>query len=318
MAEQTQAAYYEEFGGIDKIKVGPLDLPEVGEGEVLVRVKAAGINPVDYIVREGHFQQVVPNAFPAVPGWDVAGIIEKRGHGASRFAEGAEVYGYVRRPVVQHGTFAERLVVPECYLAARPAQLSWEAAGGLPLVGLTAYQSVITAGKLRAGETVLILGASGGVGGTAIQLAKNVGATVIAVASAQNADHMKELGADHTIDYKAGPVGEAVRKLVPAGVDLLFDAVSGGTLTQSLLALKPDGRLISVLNDGKALNLPPTTHFEHVMAQPSVPDLDYLRELADKGKLQVPVAATFALADVKQAFEQIESKHTTGKVVIVP
>jgi len=318
MAQQTQAAYYTEFGGIDKIKVGPLDLPEVGEGEVLVRMKAAGINPVDYIVREGYFQQVVSNAFPAVPGWDVAGIIENRGHGASRFAEGAEVYGYVRRPVVQHGTFAEHVVIPECYLAARPQHLSWEAAGGLPLVGLTAYQSVITAGQLKAGETVLILGASGGVGGTAIQLAKNAGATVIAVASAQNADYMKGLGADHTIDYKAGPVGEAVRKLVPDGVDLLFDAVSGDTLTQSLLALKPAGRLISVLNDGKALNLPPTTHFAHVMAQPSVPDLDFLRELADSGKLQVPVSATFALADIKQAFEQIESKHTTGKVVVVP
>jgi NADPH:quinone reductase-like Zn-dependent oxidoreductase len=317
MAQQTQAAYYTEFGGIDKIKVGPIDLPEVGEGEVLVRMKAAGINPVDYVVREGHFQQVVPSAFPTVPGWDVAGIIEKRGHGASRFAEGAEVYGYVRRPVAQHGTFAERLVLPESYLAARPQKLNWEEAGGLPLAGLTAYQSVITAGKLQAGETILILGASGGVGGTAIQLAKNVGATVIAVASAQNADHMKDLGADYTIDYKAGPVGEAVRKLVPAGVDLLFDAVSGDTLTQSLLALKPAGRLISVLNDGKALNLPPTTHFEHVMAQPSVPDLDHLRELADSGKLQVPVAATFPLAEIKKAFEQIETKHTTGKVVIM-
>ncbi|RZK41762.1 MAG: NADP-dependent oxidoreductase [Hymenobacter sp.] len=318
MAEQTQAAYYTEFGGIDKIKVGPLDLPAVGEGEVLLHVKAAGINPVDYIVREGHFQQVVPNAFPAVPGWDVAGIVEKRGHGASRFAEGAEVYGYVRRPVVQHGTFAERMVVPECYLAARPTKLSWEAAGGLPLAGLTAYQSVITAGQLKAGETVLILGASGGVGGTAIQLAKQVGATVIAVASASSAAHMKELGADFTIDYKAGPVGDAVKKVAPEGVDVLFDAISGDTLTQSLAALKPNGRLISVLNDGKNLSLPAGVHFQHVMAQPSVPDLDHLRELADAGQLQVPVSATFSLADAKKAFEQIETKHTTGKVVIVP
>ncbi|MVN75495.1 zinc-binding dehydrogenase [Hymenobacter sp. HMF4947] len=318
MAQQTQAAYYTEFGGIDKIKIGLLDLPEVGEGDVLLRVKAAGVNPVDYVVREGHFQQVVSNVFPAVPGWDVAGIVEKRGHGASRFAEGAEVYGYVRRPVVQHGTFAEHVVVPECYLALRPEKLTWEAAGGLPLAGLTAYQSVIKAGKLRGGETVLILGASGGVGGTAIQLAKSVGATVIAVASAQNADHMKELGADFTIDYKAGPVAEAVKKVAPEGVDLLFDAVSGDTLTQSLAALKPNGRLISVLNDGKSLHLPAGIYFTHVMAQPSVPDLDHLRELADAGQLQVPIAGTFSLADAQKAFEQIETKHTTGKVVIVP
>jgi len=318
MPQQTQAAYYTEFGGIDKIKVGPLDLPAVGEGEVLLRVKAAGINPVDYIVREGHFQQVVPNTFPAVPGWDVAGIVEQRGHGASRFAEGAEVYGYVRRPVVQHGTFAEYVVVPECYLALKPQKLSWEAAGGLPLAGLTAYQSIITAGKLTAGETVLILGASGGVGGSAIQIAKSVGATVIAVASAKNAEFMKKLGADFTIDYAAGPVADAVKKIAPAGVELLFDAISGDTLTQSLAALKPDGRLISVLNDGKALHLPPGVRFQHVMAQPSVPDLDHLRELADAGKLEVPIAATFSLADTRKAFEQIETKHTTGKVVIMP
>ncbi|GAB3634484.1 NADP-dependent oxidoreductase [Hymenobacter arcticus] len=318
MAQQTQAAYYTEFGGIDKIQVGLLDLPEVQEGDVLLRVKAAGINPVDYIVREGHFQQVVPNAFPAVPGWDVAGVVEQCGHGASRLPVGTEVYGYVRRPVVQHGTFAEHMVVPECYLALRPQKLSWEAAGGLPLAGLTAYQSVMVAGGLKAGETVLILGASGGVGGTAIQLAKNVGATVIAIASAKSADHMKELGADFTIDYKAGPIAEAVQQVAPQGVDLLFDAISGDTLNQSLPALKPTGRLISVLNDGKGLKLPAGVHFAHVMAQPSVPDLDHLRELADAGKLVVPIAATFSLADTKKAFEQIESKHTTGKVVIVP
>jgi NADPH:quinone reductase-like Zn-dependent oxidoreductase len=318
MAQQTQAAYYTEFGGIDKIKVGPLDLPEVGEGEVLLRVKAAGINPVDYVVREGHFQQVVPNAFPAVPGWDVAGVVEKRGHGASRLAEGAEVYGYVRRPVVQHGTFAEHMVVPECYLALRPSKMSWEEAGGLPLAGLTAYQAIFTAGKLQAGETILILGASGGVGSAAIQLAKNVGATVIAVASAKNTDYMKDLGTDFTIDYKAGSVAELVRQVAPEGVDLLFDGASGETLTQSVAALKPNGRLISILNDGKGLQLPAGVHFAHIMTQPSVPDLDHLRELADAGKLKMPIASTFPLADTQKAFKQIETKHTTGKVVIVP
>jgi NADPH:quinone reductase-like Zn-dependent oxidoreductase len=318
MAQQTQAAYYTEFGGIDKIKIGLIDLPEVGEGEVLLRVKAAGINPVDYVVREGHFQQVVPNAFPAVPGWDVAGLVEKCGHGASRLAEGAEVYGYVRRPVVQHGTFAEHMVVPECYLALRPSKMSWEEAGGLPLAGLTAYQALFTAGKLQAGETILILGASGGVGSAAIQLAKSVGATVIAVASAKNTDYMKDLGTDFTIDYKAGSVAELVRQVAPDGVDLLFDGASGETLTQSVAALKPNGRLISILNDGKGLQLPAGVHFAHIMTQPSVPNLDYLRELADAGKLKMPIASTFPLADAQKAFEQIETKHTTGKVVIVP
>ncbi len=318
MAQQTQAAYYTEFGGIDKLQVGPLDLPEVGEGEVLLRVKAAGLNPVDYVVREGHFQFVMPNAFPAVPGWDVAGIVEQRGPGVSRLAEGDEVYGCVVRPVVQHGTFAEHVVVPECYLTPRSQKLSWAQAGGLPLAGLTAYQAVIKTGQLQAGETVLILGASGGVGSTAIQLAKNVGATVIAVASAKNADFMKELGADFTVDYQAGPVAAAVRQVAPHGVDLLFDAAGGDTLTQSLAALQPTGRFVSVVNAGQKPDMPAGVSVAYIFAQPSVPDLDHLRELADAGKLTVFVAQTYPLADVRQAFEQIETKHTTGKVVLVP
>lgn len=314
----TKAAHYSKFGSADVLHIGSIDLPAVGEGEVRLRVKAAGINPVDYIVREGHFVAVVPVEFPVVPGWDVAGVVEECGHGASRFKKGDEVYGYIRRPVAQHGSFAEEIVVPECYLTLRPKKLKWAEAGGLPLAGLTAYQSLFTAGKLAKGETVLILGASGGVGGTAIQLAKNVGATVIAVASAKSARHMKKLGAHHTIDYEAGPIAEAVAKIAPAGVDLLFDAISGDTLLKSITALKPKGRLISVLNDGTALKLPRGVRFAHVMAQPSVPDLDHLRELAEAGQLKVPVSATFPLTETKKAFEQIESKHTTGKVVIVP
>ena len=318
MAQQTKAAYYTEFGGIDKIQVGSLDLPALGPHDVQLQVKAAGVNPVDAVVREGKFAQVVPSAFPTVPGWDVCGIVEKCGPGVERFAVGDEVYGYVRQPVAQHGTFAERMVVPENLLARSPEKLSWVEAGGLPLAGLTAYQSVIKAGQLKSGETVLILGASGGVGGSAIQLAKNVGATVVAVASADSAEHMKQLGADFTIDYKAGPVADAVKEVAPDGIDLLFDAVSGDTLTQSLATLKPNGRLISVLNDGKNLSLPAGVHFEHVMAQPSVAHLDHLRELADAGKLTVPIAATFALDEVREAFEQIETHHTTGKVVVIP
>lgn len=317
MAQQTQAAYYTEFGGIDKIQVGPLDLPDLQEGDVLLRVKAAGINPVDYVVREGHFQQVVPGAFPLVPGWDVAGVVEAVGPGASRLPVGTEVYGYVRRPVAQHGTFAERLVVPECYLALRPRQLQWAEAGGLPLAGLTACQSLFAHGHLRAGETVLILGASGGVGSFGIQLAKDAGATVVAVASGENAGFMRGLGADIAIDYAQGPVGAQVRAAVPAGIDLLFDCIGGDTLAQSLPALKPGGRVVSTLSDGKNLPLAPGSHFAHMMAQPSVPDLDHLRELAEAGRLRVPVSATFSLDDVKKTFGQIETKHTQGKVVIV-
>lgn len=320
MATQTKAAFYTEFGGIDKLQVGTLDLPEVGESDVLLRVKAAGLNPLDYFVREGNYQQALPSAFPSVPGFDVAGVVEQVGPGVTRLKVGDEVFGMVYRPVVQHGTFAERVVVPESYLTPRPRRLSWEAAGGLPLASLTAYQAVITAGQPQAGETVLILGGSGGVGSTAIQLAKHAGATVVAVASAKNADFMKSLGADFTVDYAAGPVAEAVRRVAPVGIDLLFDAVSGDTVTQSLTVLKPGGRLVSVLNDGKQLVLPAGVQFTHLFARLSIPDLEHLRDLAEAGHLQVPIAHTFplTLASLRQAFEQMVSKRTVGKIVIVP
>lgn len=315
MAKQTQAAFYTEFGGIDKIQIGLLDLPAVGEGEVLLRVKAAGINPVDYLIREGYLNGMMPAAFPVVPGWDAAGIVEEVGAGVSRLAVGDEVYGYLRRPTVQHGTFAEYLVVPEGYLAARPKNLKWEEAGGIPLAGLTAHQSLFAAGNLQAGQTVLVLGASGGVGSFAIQLAKHQGAKVIAVASAKNAAFMKELGADFTIDYAQGNVAAAVQALVPGGVDLIFDCIDGETLIQALSALKPAGKLVSILNNGQDLD--PTISFQYVFVSPSVPGLNHLREMAEAGHLRVPIAATIPLADARKAFEQIETHHTTGKVVIM-
>ena len=314
----TEAAFYTEFGGIDKLQVGSLPLPALAEGEVLLRVQAAGLNPIDHVVREGQFQAVLPAAFPTVAGFDVAGVVEQLGPGVSRLAVGDEVYSMVYRPTVQHGTFARHVIVPECYLALRPQKLSWEAAGALPMAGITAYQAVIKAGQLQAGETVLMLGASGGVGSMAIQLARHAGATVIAVASARNADFMKSLGADFAVDYAAGPIAEAVRKVAPDGVEVLFDAAGGDTLAHSVAALKPDGRLVSLLADADGLPLPAGVTFTHLIAQASVPDLDRLRELAEAGHLRVPIARTFPLADIRPAFEQMESRHTTGKIVIIP
>lgn len=316
MAKQMKAAFYTEFGGVDKTQIGYLDRPEVQEGEVLVRVKAAGVNPVDSFIRGGHLQQMLPYQFPIVPGWDVAGVVEARGHGARRFAVGAEVYAYARRPTVHGGTFAEYLVLPESYVALRPSSLSWEQAAGIPLAGLTAYQSLFDAGQLQAGQTVLILGASGGVGGFAIQLAKDKGATVVAVASEANFAYMKELGADFTVDYTKGNVGEAVKALVPAGVDLVFDCISGDTLAQSVSALKPGGTLVSILNHGEGLDA--SINFHYVFVEPNAPQLEELRHLADAGKLQVKVSKTYSLDETAEAFNQIDSHHTTGKIVIVP
>ncbi|WP_225986364.1 NADP-dependent oxidoreductase [Rufibacter sp. LB8] len=311
-----KAAYYDVFGGTENIKVGQLPLPEVKEGEVLVRVKAAGVNPVDAVVMAGYLEGMLPVEFPAIPGWDVAGVVEDRGFSARRFNVGDEVYAYARRPTVQGGTFAEYIVLPESYLAQKPKNLSFAEAAGIPLVGLTAYQSMFDKGQLQAGQNVLILGASGGIGTLGIQLAKEKGATVIGVASQKNHAFMLKLGADHVVDYNGQDVGEAVKNLFPDGVDLIFDAASGDTLQQSLKALKTGGTLVSILHQGQGL--PQNINFHYVFVEPNARQLEELRELAEAGKLTVHVSETYSLDHAAKALDQIASHHTKGKIVVVP
>jgi NADPH:quinone reductase-like Zn-dependent oxidoreductase len=283
-----RAVYYEKFGSAEVLKTGQLDIPDVKEGEVLVRVKSAAINPVDAAVRQGYMKAFLPYEFPIIPGWDVAGIVEERGFSARRFNVGDEVYAYARRPMVHFGTFAEYIVLPESYHALRPKSLSFEEAAGIPLVGLTAYQCLYAAGNLQQGQTVLILGASGGVGSIGIQLVKAKSAHAIGVASEKNHPYMKTLGADETIDYKEVNISEAVKQIVPEGVDLIFDCASGETLHQSLSALKPTGKLVSILN--RRDNIEKSINFQYVFVEPNATQLTHLCQLGEEGKLKVHVS----------------------------
>lgn len=316
MGTSMKASYFEEFGALDQIKTGTLERPEPGEGEVLVRVKAAGVNPVDAAIAKGMLQQAVPAKFPAIPGWDLAGVVEERGHAARRFDEGDEVYAYARRPTVQHGTFAEYVALPECYLARRPQTITMTEAGGIPLVGLTAYQALFQAGDLSEGDTLLILGASGGVGTLAIQLAKTAGATVIGVAGKRNQAYMKELGADETIDYAAGNVGEAVRAAVREDIDFIFHCSRGDSLDQSIDTLKSGGQLVSITNSQPGVR--DDIRFEYVFVEPNARQLKHLQELVDENSIKIPVSKTFGLEDTGKAIREIESLHTRGKTVITP
>lgn len=316
MERQMKAAVYDRFGPESELRIEMVGIPEVKEGEVLVRIKAAAVNPVDAAVKEGHLKSFIPVEFPVIPGWDMAGIVEERGFSARRFEIGDEVYAYARRPVVRYGTFAEYIVIPETYLALKPKTLSFEEAAGIPLTGLTAFQCLIDAGHLQPGQTVLILGASGGIGTMGIQIAREKEATVIGVASAANHDFMRDLGADYTIDYNGADIGAEVRTIARDGVDLIFDAASGESLKKSIKALKPGGRLVSILHDGK--DLPEGINFTYVFVEPHSIELTVLAQLADEGKLRVPVSATFTLEQVSEAMKQIETHHTRGKIVITP
>lgn len=310
-----RAALIREFGGPEKIRTETVPIPHVQEGQVLVRIKAAGVNPVDTAVREGYLQERIPHRFPLILGWDLAGIVADIGFSARRFEIGEGVYGYARRPVVQYGTYSEYIVLPETYLAHMPSQLTYAQAAGIPLAGLTAYECLFDAGLLQTRQTVLILGASGGVGSMAIQLARYQQAVIIGVASGANHAFMKELGAGYTVDYKNEHVGESVKALFPEGVDLIVDCVSGDTLKQSLSALKPGGRLVSIINQGQDLD--PGIDFQYVFVEPNSLHLDHLRDLADSGLLKVHVSQTYTLDQVAEAHRQIQTHHTQGKIVIV-
>lgn len=315
-SEKMKAAYYEKFGDLNQVKVGEIDKPEPGEGEVLIRVKSAGVNPVDAAVARGMLKDAIPSEFPVIPGWDVAGVIEERGHSARRFSEGDEIYAYARRPVIQKGTFAEYIVLPESYISLRPEKLTMEETGGVPLTGLTAYQSLFEAGKLQENDTLLILGGSGGVGSMAIQLAKWKGATVIGVAGSSNQEFMKNLGADYTIDYSEGDVGEAVQNIVPEGVDFIYHCSRGNSLAQSKENIKKGGRLISITNSNPEVR--DDIQFQYVFVEPNAAQLNHLREIADAGSLNVHVSKTFTIDEAGEALKEIESLHTRGKTVILP
>lgn len=311
-----KAAKYDEFGEPGNVKTGKVEIPELKEGEVLVKIRAAGVNPVDGGILKGNYKDMMPHKFPVIPGWDMAGIVEERGHAARRFEVGEEVYAYVRRPEVKWGTFAEYMVIPDSYLARRPENMSFEEASAMPLAGLTAYQSLYKAGKLEDGQSVLILGASGGVGSFAIQLAKIKNAKVIGVASKENHEYMKSLGADHTIDYKNNDVGKATREIFPGGVDLIFDCTSGETMKQSLKALKEEGRMVSILTQKE--DIEEDINFEFVFVEPNAKQLDHMCRLAEDGKLEVKISRKYELDEVSEALKQIQTLHTTGKIIIVP
>lgn len=311
-----KAVFVEETGSLDSLKIGDLETPEVGEGEVLVRIKAAGVNPVDAAVPQGYLKERLPHGFPLIPGWDLAGVVEERGFGARRFEEGEEVYAYARRPKVERGTFAEYTVIPESYLSKKPESISHEKAGAIPLVGLTAYQSLFDAGNLQEGQTVLVLGASGGVGTFAIQLAKAKGANVIGIASEKNHEYMKDLGSDETITYKDTDIAEAVFDVAPDGVDLIFDCTRGDTLERSLKTLKDDGKLVSITKSNPDIDS--NIEFEYVFVEPNSKQLDHIRKLVEAGKIKVPISKTFSLEETGKALEQIQSLHSQGKTVILP
>ena len=292
-----------------RLRTGDLPDPRVAPGSVLIEVRAAGVNPVDWKVMAGYLDGMIEGVFPIIPGWDVAGVVRAVGPDTPEFTHGDEVMAYARKDVVHAGTFAQLVSVPAPALARKPQSLSWAQAGGLPLAGLTAQRILETLG-IGPHDILLVHGASGGVGSLAVQIARDRGARVIGAASEANQDYVRELGAEPVI-YGDG-LADRVRDLAGNEVSAVADCV-GAQLDTTLAVLAPGGRHVSIVDHSVG------QHGGHdIWVRPDGAKLEALGALADRGELRVEVARTFSLDEVGLAFDHSRTTHTRGKLVITP
>lgn len=305
-----RAISYDQYGSADVLTHGELPDPHVGPDTLVVRVVSAGVNPVDWKVREGYLDALIDADFPVVPGWDVAGVVEQVGLDTPEFAVGDEVLAYARKDVVAGGTLAELVAVPVRTATRKPAGLGFERAGALPLAGLTALQSVRRGGA-GAGSRVLVHAAAGGVGHLAVQLARLAGAELV-VGTASEANHAFIAGLGATpISYGDGLVA-AARELSPQGYDVIIDLV-GGQGIDTVPDLLADGGTVVSITDARARD---EFGGQYLWVRPDADQLAELAALAADGTLHVEVSQTFDLADAADAHRAVQDGHVRGKVVV--
>jgi NADPH:quinone reductase-like Zn-dependent oxidoreductase len=296
-----QAIVVRETGDPSVLRMEELERPEPSDGEVLIRVFAASVNPVDWKYRRGF----APKPLPAVLGNDVSGVVEvSRAEG---FAEGDEVFG-----LAASGGYAQFATSPAGILAQKPAGVSHEQAAGIPVAGLTAWQALFDRAGLERGQTALVAGAAGGVGHVAVQFAKRAGARVIGTGSSRNREFVLGLGADEYVDYTEQDVAEAV-----SGVDVAFDTV-GGETTQSLLpAVRDGGILVTIAGPPPEQEASQRgVRAELLIMSPNSEQLRRIAELVAAGEVHLEIAQALPLAEVSRAHELSESGHTRGKIIL--
>ena len=307
-----KAVVIHSYGGPEVLKYEDVPRPEPKEDEVLIRVIAAGVNPIDAKVRQGVLARMATNnPFPMRMGYDAAGIVEKTGAKTVRFKAGDAVYAYLSIRG-GGGAYAEYAVAKEDETSLKPMSCSFEAAAALPIAAITAWQALVDQAHLGQGQTVLIHGGSGGVGTIAIQIAKALGARVVATASTANQDLLKQLGADQAIDYTATKFEDLVKD-----VDVVLDTVGGDTLARSYQLVKKGGMVVTIvdqINQGElaAREIKGAT----LMAHPEASVLAEVTKLVDQKKIIPTVSQILPLSDAAKAHQQIETKHTRGKIVL--
>jgi NADPH:quinone reductase-like Zn-dependent oxidoreductase len=302
-----KAVVYRRYGGPEVLEYTDVPDPKLSQTSVLVRVRAAALNPADHMLQAGIGDSHTDAWFPVIPGWDVAGVVERVGTGINEFAPGDEVIGYLRREILHHGAYAELVSAPVETLARKPRMASWPEAAGLPLAVLTAYRAIIQTLDVAPGETLLIHGAAGGVGAVAAQLAVARQARVIGIASAGHHAFLRSIGVLPAARGD-GIVGR-VQALAPDGIDAVLDCVGKGVLHTTADVGSNHVRICSVADSGPGI----TTVF--VRSDAAI--LTRLVEMVDAGELRVPIAATYPLAQAAAAQAALKQSHPPGKIVLV-
>ena len=305
-----KAIVIHSYGGPEVLKYEDAPQPEPKEDEILIRVIAASVNPVDVGIRSGKYADYFHTKLPLIPGVDAAGVVEKVGANVTKFKTGDPVYAFFT--LANEGGYAQFVIAKENELAPKPKSLTYEEAAAVPAVGSTAWQALVDGADLTSGQTVLIHGGSGGVGHCAIQIAKARGARVIATASTANQEFLIKLGADQAIDYTKTKFEDVVKD-----VDVVLDAVGGETLRRSYGVVKKGGVIVTIAGEPDEAAL--KQHDIRGVSLEAVPKanvLEDLTKLIDAGKLKPVVSKTFALAEAAKAQDAIATRHTRGKIVL--
>jgi NADPH:quinone reductase-like Zn-dependent oxidoreductase len=305
-----KAVVMNEHGGPEVLKYQDAPRPEPKNDEILVRVMAAGVNPVDSYVRQGMFAKRGLDNRPLIIGSDIAGVVEKTGVNVKKFKAGDKVYAYLS--VTRGGAYAEFAVAKESETALKPKNISFEEAAAVPLAGTTAWQALIDSAKIDKGQSVLIHGGSGGVGSFAIQIAKARGAKVIATASTAHQQLLKQLGVDQAIDYTTTKFEDVVKD-----VDVVLNCARADALSRSYGVVKKGGVIVSITDEPDQAECGKRDlRCSRLGAHPDAKVLEELTKLIESRKMTPIVSQTFPLADASKAHQQIETRHTLGKIVL--
>ena len=305
-----KAVVIHEYGGAEVLKYEDVPQPEPKQDQLRIRVIAAGVNPVDGMIRSGMLDKEGRRTFPIILGGDISGVVEKVGSEITRFKPGDPVFAYVS--LDNSGGYAQYALVTEREAAPKPRSLIYVEAAAVPIVALTAWQALIDTAKLKAGQTVLIHGGSGGVGSFAIQIAKAHGAKVIATASTANQELLKQLGADVAIDYTKQNFENVAKD-----VDVVLDSIGKDTLARSYGVMKKGGIIVSLVARPDPAELAKHgIRGEALSVDPNSDELSEIGKLIDEKKINVIVSQTFPLSEARKAQEQVATGHTRGKIVL--